>query len=652
MTIAKEVFAVGAEFSAGSREEWRHLVEGVLARSGKPGISALDAERALATEVEDGLWVQPLYTAEDAVPGPGWPGFAPFTRGGRAHGPGVSSTGASGWDVRQQHAHPDPRRTNEAVLADLENGVTSLWLTLGGPGLPVAAMPDALQGVYLDMAGIVLDAGADFAAAAKQLLALCTEGPTAIPAGGANGNLGADPLGLLARTAQGADTARQFGEAALLAARCAAEFPGVRALTVDALPYHDAGASAAQELGLSMSTAVAYLRELTQAGLTASQAAGQLEFRYAASADQFLTIAKLRAARRLWSRVAEVCGISGADAAQRQHAVTSALMMTERDPWVNMLRTTVAGLAAGVGGADAVTVLPFDSALGLPDDFARRIARNTQAILLDESNLGRVIDPAGGSWYVERLTDQLVRGAWDWFQQAERAGGQHAALRSGWVAMRIARNWAKRSADLASRREAVTGVSEFPNLAEEPLVRDPAPARPKGGLPRVRRSAAYESLRSRSDVLQAVTGARPRIALVALGSAAVHSARSTFAANLFQAGGIETVLSETGLSEGGLAEEPAGSAAGQPDLAALAGSFAASGARAACICSSDAVYAACAEDAATALKAAGALWVVLAGRPGDRREAYHNAGVDAFVYAGCDAPTALTTVLDQIGASR
>ena len=208
MTVSDEVFAVGAEFSAGSREEWRHLVEGVLPRSGKPGISGLDAERALATEVEDGLWVQPLYTAEDALPdfagpGPGWPGFAPFTRGGRAHGPGVSSTGASGWDVRQQHAHPDPRRTNEAVLADLENGVTSLWLTLGGPGLPVAALPDALQGVYLDMAGIVLDAGADFAAAAEQLLALCAEGPTAIPADGAMGNLGADPLGLLARTGPG-----------------------------------------------------------------------------------------------------------------------------------------------------------------------------------------------------------------------------------------------------------------------------------------------------------------------------------------------------------------------------------------------------------------------------------------------------------------
>ncbi|HEY6792240.1 MAG TPA: methylmalonyl-CoA mutase subunit beta, partial [Trebonia sp.] len=533
MTVSEEAFALAAEFPAASREQWQRLVEGVLAKSGKPGRAGLAAEQALATEVEDGLRVQPLYTAQDAVSDPGWPGFAPFVRGSRAQG---RFAAGPGWDVRQQHAHPDPGRTNEAILADLENGVTSLWLTVGGSGLPVAALPDVLDGVYLDLAGVILDAGADFAAAAEQLFALYAAGPAAIPANAGTGNLGADPLGLLARTGQDGDIARQLAQAALLAARCASEFPGVRALTVDALPYHDAGAAAAQELGLSLSTAVAYLRELTQSGLTADQAAGQLEFRYAAGADQFLTIAKLRAARRLWSRVAAACGIAPEGAAQRQHAVTSAVMMTERDPWVNMLRTTVACMSAAVGGADAITVLPFDSALGLPDDFARRIARNTQAILLDETNLARVVDPAGGSWYVEQLTDQLARGAWDWFQQVERAGGQHAALRSGLIAERIAQNWAKRSANLARRREPITGVSEFPNLGERPVIRDPAPARPGGGLPRVRRAAAFEALRSRSDAVLAATGARPKIMLAALGPAAVHTARSSFAANLFQAG--------------------------------------------------------------------------------------------------------------------
>jgi methylmalonyl-CoA mutase len=638
MTVHEEAeaFAAAAQFPAASREQWQRLVEGVLAKSGRPGAEGAAAEQALATEVEDGLRVRPLYTAEDAAPDPGRPGFAPYVRGGRVQGSAVT-----GWDVRQQHAHPDARRTNAAVLADLENGVTSLWLTVGGAGLPVAALPEVLEGVYLDLAGVTLDAGPDFAAAAQQLLDLYTHGPAAIPAAEATGNLGADPFGLVARTGQDADTARQLAEAALLAARCAGEFPGIRTLTVDALPYHEAGASAAQELGLSLSTAVAYLRELTQSGLTADQAAGQLEFRYAAVADQFLTIAKLRAARRLWSRVAEVCGVGPAGAAQRQHAVTSAVMMTERDPWVNMLRTTVACMGAGVGGADAVTVLPFDSALGLPDDFARRIARNTQAILLDEANLARVVDPAGGSWYVEQLTDQLARSAWDFFQEIERAGGQHAALRSGLIGERIEQNWAKRSAALAKRREPITGVSEFPNLGEQPVAREPAPARPGGGLSAVRRAEAFEALRSRSDAVLASTGARPKIVLAALGPGAAHAVRSAFAANLFQAGGLETALSEaagTGSAE-------------KPDIQALAEAFAASGARAACICSSDALYNEHAEAAAAALKVAGARHVVLAGKPGDRREAYQSAGIDAFVHLGCDAVAALTAVLDEIGAA-
>src|SRR5437764_1362511 len=180
------------------------------------------------------------------------------------------------------------------------------------------------------------------------------------------------------------------------------------------------------------------------------------------------------------------------------------------------LRSTVACLAASVGGADAITVLPFDSALGLPGNLARRIARNTQAILHDEASLARVADPAGGSWYAERLTDQLARGAWDWFQEIERAGGQHDALRSGLIAGRIAQNWARRTANLARRREPVTGVSEFPNLGEKPVVRDPAPARAGGGLPRVHRSEAFEALRSRSDAIRAQTGARPQIVLAAL----------------------------------------------------------------------------------------------------------------------------------------
>ncbi|MER5745886.1 methylmalonyl-CoA mutase small subunit [Streptomyces sp. NPDC002225] len=607
--------SLAAEFPAPAHEQWQRLVEGVLRRSGKEAEGPA-AEEALSTTVEDGLITRPLYTSRDSAPDAGYPGFAPFTRGSKAAG-----NAAGGWDVRQRHALPDVGRLNEAVLADLENGVTSLWLTLGGgAGVPVSALAAALDGVYLDLAPVVLDAGDETDAAAAELLRSCAE--RGVDAPDVRGNLGADPLGRAARTGAEPD----HTAAVHWAQRCAREFPGLRALTVDALPYHEAGGSAAEELGASLATGVALLRTLTDAGMPVEDACGQLEFRYAATADQFLTIAKLRAARRLWSRVAEVCGAPGAGA-QRQHAVTSSVMMTRRDPWVNMLRTTLACLGAGVGGADSVTVLPFDHALGLPDAFARRIARNTSTILLEESHLARVIDPAGGSWYVERLTAELAGAAWAFFQEIERSGGQAAALRSGMIGDRLAATWAARSKDLARRKEPVTGVSEFPLLSERPVERDPAPlaADGPGGLPRVRRDEAFEALRARSDAHLAATGQRPRVFLAALGPAAAHTARASFAANLFQAGGIEPV------------HEPV-----TVDAATVADAFRASGATVACLCSSDALYAEQAAAVAGELGAAGARRVFLAGRPGEY------AGVDEYVFAGSDVVAVLSSLLDRM----
>ncbi|WP_369216157.1 methylmalonyl-CoA mutase family protein [Streptomyces flavofungini] len=606
--------SLAAEFPDATHEQWQRLVEGVLRKSGKD-VSGTAAEEALSTALEDGLITRPLYTSRDAAPAAGHPGFAPFVRGGT---PGGSAP--AGWDVRQRHTSADPARTNEAVLADLENGVSSLWLGVGANGVPVAALPRALDGVYLDLAPVALDAGAEFGPAARALFALYEA--AGVPRESARGTLGADVLGHEARSGEALDPAG----AVELAQVCAREYPELRALAVDALPYHEAGGSAAQELGASLATGVAYLRELTAAGLSVPEACAQLEFRYAATADQFLTIAKLRAARRLWARVAEVCGAPAAGA-QRQHAVTSPVMMTRRDPWVNMLRTTVACLGAGVGGADAVTVLPFDHSLGLPDAFARRIARNTSTILIDESHLARVIDPAGGSWYVERLTDDLARAAWAFFQEIEGAGGQAAALRSGLIGERLAATWAARSEKLARRREPITGVSEFPHLAERPVEREAAPSAPAGGLPRVRRDEAYEALRARSDAHLAATGKRPKVFLAALGPAAAHTARAGFAANLFQAGGIEAV------------HEPV-----TVDAATAADAFRASGAPEAVICSSDALYAEQAAAVAEALKGAGAGHVFLAGRG-----TYE--GVDTCVYAGCDAVAVLSSTLDRMGVA-
>lgn len=606
--------SLAAEFPDATHEQWQRLVSGVLQKSGKD-VTGTAAEEALSTTIEDGVTTRPLYTARDSAPDAGLPGFAPFVRGGRAEG-----NAAGGWDVRQRHTGTDPEATRTAVLADLENGVTSLWLGVGPAGVPVSGLARALDGVYLDLCPVVLDPGSAFAPAAAELLRLYAE--REVPDEAVRGNLGADPLGYEARTGEplGHDGVAE------LARTCGQRYPGLRTMVVDALPYHGAGASAAQELGASLATGVAYLRELTAAGLTVEEACAQLEFRYAATADQFLTIAKLRAARRLWARVAEACGAPAAGA-QRQHAVTSPVMMTRRDPWVNMLRTTVASLGAGVGGADAVTVLPFDDALGMPDAFARRIARNTSTILIEESHLAKVVDPAGGSWYVESQTDQLAHAGWEFFQEIERAGGQAAALRSGLVGERIAATWDARSRKLSRRREPITGVSEFPQLDERSVEREPAPARPSGGLPSVRRDELFEALRARSDAHLARTGARPRVFLAALGPAAAHTARASFAANLFMAGGIEPVHDPVTV-----------------DAETAAEAFAASGTSVACLVSSDALYAEQAEPVAAALKGAGAGQVYLAGKG-----AY--AGVDVNVFAGCDAVAHLTSVLDSLGVA-
>ncbi|MEU5882557.1 methylmalonyl-CoA mutase family protein [Spirillospora sp. NPDC047279] len=607
MTVPPEELDLATAFPPASRDRWREMVKGVLRKSGAAADDTpLDEIEGLLTrDSYDGVPIAALYTGDDAPPGR--PGLAPYVREVRPDGEGLA-----GWDVRQRHAHPDPAVTREAILADLENGATSVWLTLGAAGLPVDALAEALRGVYLDLAPVVLDAGAETEQAAEAFLALVAERGHAAEV---SGGLGADPLGLQARTGSGPGAAAAAG----LAVRCAREFPGLRAITVDGTVHHDAGGSDAEELGGAVAAGVAYLRALTDAGLSVDEAFGQIEFRLAVNADQFLSIAKLRAARRLWRRVAEVSGASDGTV-MRVHAVTSSAMMTRRDPWVNMLRTTVATFAAGVGGADAVTVQPFDARLGLPDGFARRIARNTQTLLLEESSLARVVDPAGGSWYVERITEDLARAAWEWFTEIERAGGLAAALGSGLVADRLAATWARRREDIARRKAPLTGVSEFPNLTEKPPARPAAPVQPSGGLPAVRYAQDFEALRDRSDAHAERTGARPAVFLATLGPIAVHTARASFAANLFQAGGIETVT-------------------GPP------GEFAASGARVACVCSSDKLYSEEAADAARVLKEAGATRVWLAGKG-----AYE--GVDANVFAGCDAVEVLETTLHDLGVNR
>jgi len=352
----------------------------------------------------------------------------------------------------------------------------------------------------------------------------------------------------------------------------------------------------------------------------------------AVDSDQFVSICKLRALRRVWARVEESCGL--APRPMLLEAETAWRMMTRRDPWVNALRTTAAAFAAGVGGADWLTVLPLTQALGLPDEAARRLARNCQLILIEEAHLAFVADPATGSGGFEALTDALRAPAWDLFTQIEREGGLAASMQSGAFPTRVAASRAALERDVARRKLPITGASEYPNLEEaEQSVLSPLPTRlrAEGLLAPMRLAEPFEILRDRSDAILARGGARPRVFLATLGGVAAASARVGFAKSLFEAGGIEAFVSPP------LADPQAAAAA-----------FAASGARIACLCGPDEAYADAAPMAG-ALKAAGAALIHLAGKPGAQEPDWRAAGIDAFVFAGCDAITPLEQALSAAG---
>jgi methylmalonyl-CoA mutase len=556
---------------AHARADWEKAAAAVLRKSRR--LSADDPDELvwerLTRSTLDGVAVAPLGTPDS---------LADLQTAGRP-------TRAGEWDVRGWYADPDAGRTAADVKTDLDNGVTSIWLQVGAGGVGVDDVARALDGVLLDVAPVVLQAS-DPAAAAEAFASLA-RGTTL-----ADGtNLGADPLGALARVSTGStsgdgSTGRDVDDVVSEVAEIASGL-GCRALVVDGTAVHDLGASDAQELGWSVAAGAAYLRSLVAAGHSVEDAAGLVDFRYAATDEQFATIAKLRAARRLWARVLELSGVAGEARTQRQHVVTSRPMMTKYDPWVNMLRTCVAAFAAGVGGADAVTVLPFDVRLGLPDDFGRRIARNTSALLVHESHVARVADPAGGAYAIEKLTDDLAVAAWAELDLLEAAGGARAALDDGSFVARVGDVVAARDTQIARRQRPLTGLSEFPNLGESlperrPYAEDALNVRPYG--------QAFEDLREDPAT-------RP-VFLATMGTVAAHTARATFATNLLAAGGVAVV-------NPGRAD----------DVAAVLAAY--DGQPVVCLAGADAAYAAWGAELVAALRGAGARWVILAGKSPD-----------------------------------
>ncbi len=603
--------ALARDFPSADESDWRALVEKAL--------RGAEFEKTLVSETRDGIRIDPLYTRSSEDPkGIGnqiaWP-----------------ERSESSWDIRQRHDHPDPELANASILADLEGGASSVALRIAAPeqfGIPASgpALGRALENVFLDFAAIALEPGEAFEAAANALIS--TWENRGIADDKASGCFGADPLGALARAGGLTMSLEQASEqAATLATVTRDRYPQVTALMVDGRPYHAGGASEAQELACLCATTVSYLRTLEASGLSAHDALSQMNFALAADGDQFLTIAKLRAARALLNKIADACGADSAARTCHLHAETSARMMAGRDLHVNLLRTTVACAAAAMGGADSISVLPYTAALGTEDSFGRRIARNIQIILAEESALGHVVDPSRGSWYIEKLTNDIAAKAWNIFQDIEAQGGMADALASGWVQAAVRETAEFRAADIARARQEITGVSAFPSLLESS--EEPGPQAIPDTLDdpavtvepiRLRRpSEPFEILRDAADAHTADNGVRARVFLANLGKPSDYNERSRYAQNLFAAAGVDSVIADS---------------AGEDND--IGPAFRDSGAQIACLCSSDAIYQDRAEAAAKALKTAGATHVYLAGRAGDKRDDYHAAGIDTFVHRGAD----------------
>lgn len=617
----------GSSAIEGDRNKWRTAVAGVLAKSSRrdPAELGPEPERHLDSQTYEGFAVRPLYTALDALDEPALPGQWPFIRGGDA-----LRDVKSGWKVVESFpalgadggADGDVKFDNGSVLLALTEGASALSVKIGG--VAPADLSQLFEGVFLDLVPVIFEnTGNDLDATADAVLALVA-GFDAEQRSRLSIDFGADPLTApLSGRAAGTDA-----DLAAVAKKVGEHTGHIRTITVDGPAFHNKGASASWELAASVAAAVEYLRILVDGGLSVPDALRQISFRYAADDDQFNTIAKLRAARQLWARVAEVVGDADAGAATI-HAVTSLPMMTQRDPWVNMLRTTLAAFSAGVGGADTVQVLPFDVAIpngfpGTSATFSRRIARNTQLLLLEESHIGQVLDPAGGSWFVEDLTAQLAKQAWTHFQDIEARGGFVAARDH--VAERIAEVAARRADDIAHRRTAITGVNEFPNLSEQPL--------PQGdsALASIERYAAgFEALRDRSDAFLAKTGARPHVLLLPLGPLAEHNIRATFASNLLASGGIEAINPGT-VDASGIAAAVA--EAGSPAVAVL--------------CGTDARYGAEASAAVAAARTAGVQNVLLAGP--EKAVAEADSKPDGYLTAKINAVEVLSNLLTGLGA--
>jgi methylmalonyl-CoA mutase len=615
-----------AEFSPSTRDEWVEAT--IKSLKGKP------FEKVISKTVE-GFDLQPMYRAEDIANiehKDSLPGHFPYIRGTKPDG-----YRSERWHIAQNISISDPKVFNEALKHDLERGQTAIYIDNNFQFESIENMKVAFADIDLLQYPIFLQADRDAVGIYRFLKAyLQDEYMEDI-----SGCIGYDPIHQLAQNGEvsgttieaTADYIERFGHIS----------PKLDMIAVRTNIYHDAGANAVQELAIAMATGVTYISEMLERGLDIDSITQKMRFFLSVGENFFMEIAKLRAIKMMWAQIVREFGGDAESQKIKLHASTGTRNKTQLDAHVNMLRVTTEAMAGAIGGVDSMTVAPFDTSFSEPDDFSRRIARNIQLILQEEVNLTDVIDPAGGSWYVEHLTNQLAQSAWEFFQQIEAQGGMISALQVGFIQEKIDAVAEARNKNIASRKNILVGTNMYSNLNES-LSQDhniPSDNIPDDGdylieitpLQPMRLSEPFEILRANAETYGQTNGDRPQIFLANFGTLPEYKARMDFTQGFYEVGGFE--LTNQGEYD---------------TIASAVSATLASNAGAVVICSTDANYTDIVPDFAQAIKAQKPdMVVILAGYPKDQIDEYKQAGVDDFIHIRANCYEMNQQLQDRLG---
>lgn len=588
------------EFAPIPTEKWEEIIN--------KDLKGADYEKKLVWRTNEGFKVRPYYRAEnlddlnylDVMPAE-----FPYTRGTKAD--------SNDWEIVQNVTEVEPAKANEVALASIKGGATMISFTMQGVKT-AKDLATLLAGLDLTKVGVQFTRPQGRAVQlTKEFIAYLEANH--IDKAAVKGGIAYDGISCCLRHGQFPTSEKAAMDTAIELVNLTADMPNFKVVNVRGIQMHNGGATIVQELGYTLGIANEYLAYATSNGLTVEQMAKKMEVTLSIASNYFMEIAKLRAFRLLWATmVSQYQPKCDCACKVRINSVASSWNKTLYDPYVNMLRTTTEGMAASLGGADTIALQPFDVAFKHDDDFSRRISRNVQIILKEESYFNKVVDPAAGSYYIENLTDSLAEYAWKQFQEVEAQGGIIKLILSGEVKKAIEESCNKRNMDIATRKYILLGTNQYPNINETMLDKvEEKQEEQVEGLQPYRGAMAFEQLRLETE-RHAKQSGRPKVFLLKIGNLAMRQARAGFTSNFFGCAGYEIV------ENAGFATVDEGIEAAKAVKADIV-----------VVCSSDEEYATFGVEAAKAAKAAGFIFIV-AGNPTESIEALKAAGADDFIH--------------------